>query len=169
MENQKAAEDSHNRENINSPLNNTSFIDQACLVEMAGWLDEMPCFFFFFWFLWTATLSWSIKKTQKNLTISSHLDPSWSIMHTSVIQMLQWNNIPVQRKDILQLCLLCPPGLLLFHFTPTFNRLHLVIRSPFITNYFCSQQKKLNVKLKLIWNRNSCWCFNINACVSFYR
>ena len=36
MENQKAAEDSHNRENINSPLNNTSFIDQACLVEMAG-------------------------------------------------------------------------------------------------------------------------------------
>ena len=36
MENQKAAEDSHNRENINSSLNNTSFIDQACLVEMAG-------------------------------------------------------------------------------------------------------------------------------------
>ena len=134
MENQKAAKDSHNRENINSPLNNTSFIDQACLVEIAGWLDEMP--FFFLGFLWTATLSWSIKKNKKTWSISSHLDPSWSIMHTSVIQMLQWNNIPVQRKDILQLCLLCPPGLLLFHFTPTFNWLHLVIRSPFITNYF---------------------------------
>lgn len=36
MENQKAAEDSHKRENINSPLNNASFIDQAYLVEMAG-------------------------------------------------------------------------------------------------------------------------------------
>lgn len=68
MENQKAAEDSHNRENINSPLNNASFIDQACLVEMAG-------------FLWTATLSWSIKKRKKAWPISSHLDPSWSIMH----------------------------------------------------------------------------------------
>ena len=135
------------------------------------WLDDwMRCLVHFFSSgFYGLQLCHVHKKKKKTWSISSHLDPSWSIMHTSVIQMLQWNNIPVQRKDILQLCLLCPPGLLLFHFTPTFNWLHLVIRSPFITSYFCSQQKKLNVKLKLIWNRNSCRCFNINACVSFYR
>lgn len=67
MENQKAAEDSHNRENINSPLNNTSFIDQACLVEMAGWLDEMPCSLFFFGFFMDCNFVMVHKKNTKKL------------------------------------------------------------------------------------------------------
>ena len=75
MENQKAAEDSHKRENINSPLNNASFIDQAYLVEMAGWLDEMPCsFFFFFRVFMDCNFVMVHKKTQKSL---ANIQPSW--------------------------------------------------------------------------------------------
>ena len=48
---------------------NKSFIDQACSVKMAGYWPHS-----FFAFLWTSTLSWSIKTQKRTWPISSHLD-----------------------------------------------------------------------------------------------
>jgi len=63
---------------------NKSFIDQACLVKMAGY---WPCSFFAS--LWSSALSRSINAQEKNL---ANIQPSWphtwSISHIYCIQPL---------------------------------------------------------------------------------
>ena len=60
----------HNKRNLFVPKN-TSFIDQACSVKMAGY--KVP-FFFFLAFSWTETKLRSIKKNKKiTRPISCHL------------------------------------------------------------------------------------------------
>ena len=61
----------HNKRNLCVPKN-TSFIDQACSVKMAGY--KVHFFFFFLAFSWTETKLRSIKKNKKiTRPISCHL------------------------------------------------------------------------------------------------